>query len=140
MADVDTHIFRVSLGPKLYRDIELPSTAMLYRLAETIIRAFDFDFDHAFGFFSKLKGNIYQSPTKYELFADMGGLSVKRTPVIEAFAATGAKMSFLFDYGDEWLFQVEVIGRSRREPGTKYPRVLKAVGEAPEQYPDPEEE
>jgi pRiA4b ORF-3-like protein len=140
MADVDTHIFRVSLGPKLYRDIEIPSTAMLYRLAETIVRAFDFDFDHAFGFFSKLKGNIYQSPTKYELFADAGGLSVKRTRVIEAFAATGAKMSFLFDYGDEWLFQVEVIGRSHREPGIKYPRVLTVVGEAPEQYPDPDEE
>ena len=93
MADVDTHIFRVSLGPKLYRDIELLSTAMLYRLAETIVRAFDFDFDHAFGFFSKLKGNIYQSPTKYELFADTGGRSVKRTPVIEAFAATGTVAS-----------------------------------------------
>jgi hypothetical protein len=49
-------------------------------------------------------------------------------------------MSFLFDYGDEWLFQVEVIGRSHREPGIKYPRVLTSVGEAPEQYPDPEEE
>jgi hypothetical protein len=140
MADVDTHILRVSLGPRLYRDIEIPSAAMLYRLAEAIVMAFNFDFDHAFGFFSRLKGNIYRSPTSYELFTDTGGRSVKRTPVAEAFAATGAKMSFLFDYGDEWLFQVKVTGRARREPGTKYPRVLKAVGEAPEQYPDAEEE
>jgi hypothetical protein len=140
MADVETHVLRASLSRKLYRDIEIPSTATLYRLAETVVRAFNFDFDHAFGFFSKLKGNIYDSPTKYELFTDTGGRSVKRTPVAEAFAVKGAKMSFLFDYGDEWLFQIEVIGQARKESGTKYPRVLKAVGEAPEPYPDPEEE
>ena len=49
-------------------------------------------------------------------------------------------MLFLFDYGDEWLFTVELIGLGRKEPKVAYPRVLKRVGEAPPQYPDLEED
>ena len=49
-------------------------------------------------------------------------------------------MLFLFDYGDEWLFTVGLIGLGRREPKAAYPRVVKRVGEAPPQYPDPEED
>ena len=84
MADTGTHIFRVSLAAKLYREIEIASTNKLYDLAKAIIRSFEFDFDHAFGFYSKLSGNIYDSPAKYELFADMGesdARSVKRTRI-----------------------------------------------------------
>ena len=47
---------------------------------------------------------------------------------------------FLFDYGDEWLFTVGLIGLGRREPKATYPRVVKQVGEAPPQYPDLEED
>ena len=143
MAEAGTLVFRVSLGPKLYREIEIPSSKTLYDLAGAIVGVFDFDFDHAFGFYSKLTGRVYDSPVKYELFADMGesdARSVKRTRIAEAFPSTGAKLTFLFDYGDEWLFRVEAIGQNRKEPRVKYPKLLKAVGKAPEQYPDPEEE
>jgi hypothetical protein len=42
MADIGTCIFRVSLEPKLYRDIELPGDRTLYDLAEAIVRAYGF--------------------------------------------------------------------------------------------------
>ena len=71
MADAGIHVFRVSLRPKLYRDIEIASDDMLSDLALSIIRSFGFDFDHPYGFYSLLKGNILRSPVKYELFADM---------------------------------------------------------------------
>ena len=45
-----THIFRVRLWPKVYRDIEIESNKSLYDFAAAIVRAFDFDLDHAFGF------------------------------------------------------------------------------------------
>ena len=99
--------------------------------------------DHAFGFYSKLTGHVFDSPVKYELFADMGesdARSVKRTRIAEAFPAVGTKMTFHFDYGDDWQFRVEAIGQNRKERGGKYPRLLKTVGEAPEQYPDPDDE
>ena len=139
MSRTSTHVFRVRLRPRVYREIEIPSEASLYDLAAAIVRAFDFDLDHAFGFFSELGHHVFDSPVRYELFADLGGGSesgsVKRTKVAQAFPAVGAKMQFLFDYGDEWRFQVEVIGLGEKAPKTRYPRLLRAVGEAPPQYP-----
>ena len=67
-----THIVRASLKARLYRDIEIASTASLYGLGEAIVHSFDFELDHAFGFFSKFTGNFYRSPVRYELLADTG--------------------------------------------------------------------
>ena len=138
-----TRILRASLRPKLYRDIEIESTDSLHTLAEAITRAFGFDFDHAFGFFSRLTGRVFASPIRYELFADdaIGGASrsVRNTAVGDAFPRLGSKMLFLFDYGDEWRFRVEVVGRGGTAAGTAYPRVVASVGKAPEQYPGPDE-
>jgi hypothetical protein len=143
MSRTSTHIFRVRLRPRVYREIEIPSETSLYDLAAAIVQAFDFDLDHAFGFFSKLDYHVFDSPVRYELFADLGGGSesgsVKRTKVAQAFPAVGAKMQFLFDYGDDWRFQVEVIGLGEKAPKTRYPKLLKAAGKAPPQYP-PEDE
>ena len=145
MAESETLVFRASLRPKIYRDIEIAGTASLYTLAQAIVRSFDFDFDHAFGFYSKPKGNIYDSPVRYELFVDIGegeadARSVKRTRVIKAFPSVGTKMRFLFDYGDEWEFLVELVKRKPNEPKAKLPRLLISAGKAPAQYPDPEDE
>ena len=145
MADSETLIFRASLSPDVYRAFEIADTSSLYALAQAIVRSFDFDFDHAFGFYSKLKGNIYESPVRYELFVDMGegegkARSVKRTRVIEAFPSVGIKMRFLFDYGDGWEFLVEFVKRKPKEPKVKLPRLLISAGKAPAQYPDPEDE
>ena len=146
-----THVLRVKLQdePSIVREIELPSDRKLVNLAQGIVRAFDFDFDHAFGFYSALKGNVMRSQPKYELFADMddtafgmrtNAKSVKRTAIAEAFPAVGHKMLFLFDYGDEWRFVVEFIEGGLKDPTARYPRLLKKFGEAPPQYRWDEEE
>jgi hypothetical protein len=145
MAVSETLVFRASITPQIYRAIEISDTSSLYVLAQAIVRSFDFEFDHAFGFYSKLKGNIYASPLRYELFVDMGeaegkARSVKRTRVIEAFPSVGAKLRFLFDYGDGWEFLVELVKRKPKEPKVKLPRLLLSAGKAPSQYPDPEDE
>ena len=145
MAESETLVFRASLAPKIYRVLEIAGTSSLYTLAQAIVRSFDFDFDHPFGFYSKLKGNIYDSPVRYELFVDIGegegdARSVKRTRVIKAFPSVGTKMRFLFDYGDEWEFLVELVKRKPKEPQVKLPRLLISAGKAPAQYPDPEDE
>ena len=145
MTDSQTWILRVSLSPKIYRDIEIFGASSLYVLAQAITRSFDFDFDHAFGFYDKVKGNIYDSTVRYELFVDMGendgkARSVKRTRIAEIFPAVGAKMRFLFDYGDEWIFLVECVKQKPKEPKIKLPRLLASRGEAPPQYGDPDDE
>lgn len=145
MADSETLIFRASLAPDVYRAFEIADTSSLYALAQAIVRSFDFDFDHAFGFYSKLKGDIYESPVRYELFVDMGegegeARSVKRTCIVEAFPSVGTKMRFLFDYGDGWEFLVELVKRKPREPKVKLPKLLISSGKTPAQYPDPDDE
>lgn len=145
-----TYIFKTNLfrDKKIIREIEVSGNVNLYKLAETIIGAYDFDFDHAFGFFSKISENRYfDSDKKYELFADLEdeGIeptdtdSVKKTKIGEVWKNIGDKMLFLFDYGDNWLFVVELIGFGEKRTKIKYPRVVKSVGRAPEQYPEIEE-
>ena len=138
-------IFRASLEPGIFREIEIAATASLYKFAAAIIDAFGFDFDHAFGFYNELTGNYFDSKVKYELFADMGEaddgvLGVKKNLVTAAFPADKAKFLFIFDYGDQWGFKVERIGSGMKKAGAKYPRVTKSVGIEPPQYRYPEDE
>jgi hypothetical protein len=144
MKQSDILIFRASLEPKIFRDIEIAATASLYRFAQAIVDAFGFDFDHAFGFYNKLTGNYFDAKVKYELFFDMGEaekgvLSVKKNSVATAFPADKTKFLFIFDYGDEWGFNVERIGSGAKASGVKYPRVTKSVGIEPPQYVYPED-
>lgn len=140
-----TSVLRAGLldKPKIYRDIAVSDDTSLYKLAEVIIDAFNFDFDHAFGFFSKITdGNCYDSPVKYELFTDMKGQgieptgagSVERTKVLEVWKKSGDRMLFLFDYGDDWRFVVELIAVGEKVMKSSLPRLLKKVGRAPKQY------
>ncbi len=147
MAAAGTHIFRVALRdqPSVHRDIEIDSAKSLAKLAEAIVRAFDFKFDHAFGFYAETEGGaVMRGRLAYELFTDMGEAtetrSVKRTKVAEAFTEVGDAMTFLFDYGDEWLFRVELSALHRKVAKVRYPRVLAKAGPSPAQYPDPEDE
>lgn len=122
-----------------YRTLAIPEEFTLYSLAEAIVDSFNFDFDHAFGFYNNIKRWIV-SDEGYELFADIGEESefngVKRTKVNEVFNETNKKMLFLFDYGDEWHFIVELKGIEASKEDAKYPLVVESVGEAPPQYGD----
>jgi hypothetical protein len=71
--------------------------------------------------------------------ADAGVLGVKRTSVSRAFPAIGHTMIFLFDYGDEWLFRVKLKEAATKLAKVRYPRVVATRGEAPAQYPDPDD-
>ena len=136
---------RVSLEPKLYRDFEISGEASLYEFAQIINEVFGFDFDHMFGFYDNLK-NPYKSKTAFELFADMGEPSaenargVKKSTVADAFDKDGGTLAYLFDYGDEWIFKVKRTGATESAAAKSYWKLVKSEGEAPEQYPDYEEE
>ena len=65
--------------------------------------------------------------------------SVRKTKLTQAFSEIGDAMIFLFDYGDEWLFRVELTALGRKAAKTRYPRVLAKAGPSPVQYPDPDD-
>lgn len=141
-----TFIFRTKLlrYSRIEREVEILENASLYKLAEGIIIAYSFDFDHAFGFFSSFGERYFASEEKYELFTDMknegieptGAGSVEKTKVSEVWKKIGDKMMFLFDYGDNWQFSVEFISFGEKQVKQKYPRITGKIGKAPEQYPN----
>lgn len=150
-----THIFTVKLlenhltrRPRVVRDIEVREDSSLYDLAEAILDAYGFDFDHAFGFFNQTGEDYSNSDQKYELFADMEDVaadhpesrSVRRTKVAEVWKILGDTMLFLFDYGDMWRFTVQLTGFGVARAKGEYPKILKKTGNPPEQYPAAEEE
>jgi len=125
---------------KAYREIVIRENQTLSTLARTIVRAFGFRFDHCYGFYDNFN-DPYESKEMYELFTDIpeeptpGALGVVYVKVSTAFDHVGKKLRFLFDYGDNWWFKVELISINRINRSIKYPKLLKSVGESPEQYP-----
>lgn len=112
---------------------------LLARMILTLTIVSDFSAPSASGILTPIR--------KYELFTDFedegieptGAGSVKETKISEVWENPGDKMLFLFDYGDNWLFIVELADFGVVKPKTKYPRIVKKVGQAPEQYPEVEE-
>ena len=141
-----TLIFKTQLfGEKeIQREIEVPENFSLYNLAEAIINAYDFDFDHCFGFFRKISnGWDFEDTEKYELFTDLieegedieptGAGSVKKTKVRDVWKEPTDRMLFLFDYGDErrWIVTFQAFGEKRHN--AKYPKTFSRKGRIPRQ-------
>ena len=140
------YLLKISLDRKIYREMELRGSSSIYKFAEAIISAFNFELDHSFGFHSNIK-DIYKSDEVYTLFYDTDSSltvmpnekSVRNSYSYKVFEP-GKKMIFLFDYGDNWEFLVECRDIIEAETGKRYPKVTKKEGKAPEQYPDYDDE
>lgn len=131
---------------KILRRIQIPGSKTLYNFAKVITQAFGFQFDHCFGFYDTLKDkrNCQQA---YELFVDVGeeptrkiAKGVKKVEISQVFKYLCDKMVFLFDYGDGWQFNVELVRKRIAEKWDLKPKILESIGKAPEQYPPCEDE
>jgi len=131
-----------------YRVLAIPEEFTLYQFAEAINESFGFAFDHPFGFYSNLT-QYYASDEGYELFADIPETmeiddddtfdGVKKTRVNRVFTHLKKKMLFLFDYGDEWHFRVELTTVGPAQHKKLYPAYIKSAGKARAQYDEPDE-
>ncbi|MCO6449405.1 MAG: hypothetical protein J5I90_01335 [Caldilineales bacterium] len=86
---------------------------------------------------------ILLDPERYdELFGDDEEAEDSTIATLESLdLKVGSKFLYLFDYGDEWHFQVRVQKITKdADDDVEYPRLVAAVGEAPEQYPDWEDD
>lgn len=126
-----------------YRVLAIPGEYTLYHLARSINDSFGFDFDHPFGFYSKI-ADYYHSEEGYELFSDLPDTkneygessfgSVKKASVKSVFTEPKKKMLYLFDYGDEWHYLVQLLKVEQATPGKPYPEMIQNVGKARPQY------
>jgi hypothetical protein len=56
-------------------------------------------------------------------------------PVSELDLSVGAKIAYVFDFGDEWRVRL-LLKAIEESDGARYPRVVTRTGQAPPQYPD----
>jgi hypothetical protein len=123
-------------GRQIWRELELTGGQTLGDLGEAIPLAFGFDDPHLWSFF--LSGKPWDDATEYTRSPspDDGRparaadrLRIRDVPV-------GKEFLFLFDYGDEWHFGVQLVRTATApEPDAQYPQVVASHGQAPSQYP-----
>ena len=125
------YCFNVALKKNLWRRIETAGEHTLKDLHHAIRGAYGFDDDHLYAFF--MDGEPW-SDGKFTSPNDEEGPYVDEVRIGELGLSEGQRMLYLFDYGDEWRFQVavEAIRKSGARPHE--PKVVDQKGKAPEQY------
>jgi len=137
----DTHFihrFKVSLknNPDIWRIIDIKENQMLSSLHKAIFKAFDRTDEHEYSFY--LSNKPYDKETEFTSpGADTTGETKLATRIrIDSLALYGGpKFLYLFDYGDEWWHEVELLGVTKKVTRASYPKVVKKQGTSPPQYP-----
>lgn len=127
-----TYVFKVSLAGNIWRRIELSAGHTLLDLHRAIQDAYSFDDDHLYSFF--MDGRPW-SHDRFTSPEDDEGPHVDEVKIGELGLWPGQSFLYLFDYGDEWHFKVELEDIRTGEPKPSRPRIVESKGKAPEQYP-----
>jgi hypothetical protein len=131
------YTFKVSLDKNTWSTIRLSAHHTLYDLHDCIQAIFDFDDDHMFSFF--MDGNAWSS-SRFSCPYDEKGPYVDEVRVGELELYKKQKFLYLFDYGDEWRFDVEVLSIEEINVRLLNPEIHEIIGKMPQQYPDFNEE
>ena len=109
------------------KTIEVTENYTLSKLHEYIQKIVEFDNDHLYEFYvCKNSNGIYRSDP-----------IPKRTKLNEIYPMTGYKLYYLFDFGDEWIFEIKKSRKIKeKDKKIKYPNLIESTGINPEQYPE----
>ena len=123
-------VLSVSLGTGCYRHIQISESATLMQLSSAILNSVDFFDDHLHSFFMNNRAwdgeYEYACPGEGLDFNDVLGTTDK-VKLSKFRLRKGDKFLYIFDYGDDWRFQIKVLNVADEE--TVRPIVLKSVGE-----------
>jgi hypothetical protein len=108
-------------------------------LHDAIQEAFGWDDDHLYSFWldGRFWGERAQEYTSRVVPDDAP--QTADVPLAELDLATGQKIAYVFDFGDEWRVRLTLREQTEPDDGA-YPRVLQRKGTAPPQYPDYDDE
>jgi hypothetical protein len=124
------HIFKVSLG-SMWRRVAIPASQTLDALASAILNAVEFDHDHLYEFSYQNRFGVTERVN--HPYMDEGPWTsevlVGDTPL-----KIGQTMTFVFDFGDWWEFDV-TLERVDADMKVKKAVVIEKHGEPPTQYP-----
>jgi hypothetical protein len=125
---------------KVTRKIGMLETQTLDDLHETIIyKSLGWDDPHMYSFFfdnipySEARDMEYCCSTEPDLISGQRPNPTSRK-LRELKLRKGQRFLFLFDFGDDQQFGIEVEGFGEAKRGERYPLILEERGEAPKQY------
>lgn len=120
----------------IWRKITIPSDLTLYDFSSAILEAFDFDNDHLHQFTYKdrqgFQKSIYHPYTQHgedDGFTDQVLLRDWQINI-------GDRITYIFDFGDWWKFNVVLESIEEPDPKLKKPKVIEQKGKSPAQYPN----
>lgn len=129
-----TFVLKVSLRD-CWRTIVVSSEHSLEEFHNAIQDAFDFDKDHLYAFF--MEGKPWSHNCIYAPECDKGP-SAARISIGDLGLHADQQFMYIFDFGDEWQFKVEVL-EITREPGPPFPVITEKKGKSPKQYHYPDD-
>ncbi|MCJ7771524.1 MAG: plasmid pRiA4b ORF-3 family protein [Desulfobacterales bacterium] len=150
-----SYCFKVALmyDKRTYRHIELLEKNTFHAFHKIIFDAFDRYDEHMYSFFLTGKATksiraIYDAPEithammlEEDFFlGDKKKYNTEDTGIGEVDLAEKDKLYYLFDFGDDWWHEITLLKIGEAEKSATYPRIVKKVGESPEQYPDYDDE
>ncbi len=111
--------------------LEIEDSSTFEDLHYAIQDAVEFDDDHLYEFYlasSERSRNRFTVST----YEDADAVTLKSVIPLQS----GKKLFYIFDYGDNWVFQILPSRKTPFPPvkGSRYPQLLSEVGEKPEQY------
>jgi len=108
--------------------VEVRENFTFRQLHKYIQKIVEFDDDHLYEFY------VGKNPR------NRSNTISKNAKLNEIYPLTGYKIYYLFDFGDNWLFQIKKLRKNIKEDEqVEYPRLIKSTGVNPEQYPEYEE-
>jgi len=137
------YLFKVSLkhNKGIWRTISLSHKHTLEDLHLAIQKAFDFDNDHLHAFYingnSRTGKEIKGYPYGYgmdEDFYDDDELTSDRVTIEDLKLYKGAKIAYVFDFGDNWQFDIALKEINKDAPIPIKPVIVESKGESPDQY------
>ena len=119
--------------------VEVPDICSLFDLHLFIQKIIDFDNDHLFEFYAgKSDRNRKIEFSNNSGYPHDGG-AYESILLKDIYPLKGLKLYYLFDFGDNWLFEIRKSRKkARSQQDTEYPRVASDNGIKLRQYIDSE--
>ncbi len=104
----------------------------LERLSNAILNACEFDFDHLYRFtYTDRRGVATHINHPY---MEDGHLWADEFHIGDLPLNVGQSMTYLYDFGDNWMFKIQLEKIDPKNSKMKNPVILESQGKAPEQY------
>lgn len=130
-------VYDLKVSPKqnrrAFRTIAIRSEQTLRDLQRFIQHAFDWDNDHLFSFY--MNGRKYDDRYRFACaYEDDHPPWAYEAVIGQLGLVPGHRFLYHYDYGDDHLFEIEVIAIRQAIRKGNYPRIIQSQGKSPTQY------